>query len=117
MDTFNPPVMPDYDGNQISETPRVLNVQFGDGYAQTAPDGLNSNDATAQYKWSSLTLDEYTAIIQFYLAHMSKPFYWNAPGDIGGNNKWIFSAGPVKSVASFDRYSITISLKRSFALA
>lgn len=116
MDSFNPPAPPSYEGNSIKETPRLLSVSFGDGYKQTAPDGLNANDATASFTWSYLTQAQATQMMQFYKSHIGQTIAWNAPGDLVGTNKWRIT-DMSSSVAGFNWFSITASFERSFELA
>lgn len=44
---------------------RILNAEFGDGYSQTAPDGINNEirEVTVQYK--NLKTTEYETVIGF----------------------------------------------------
>ncbi|MDO6707918.1 phage tail protein [Photobacterium sp. 1_MG-2023] len=55
-------------GGKIDEAPRVKTVQFGDGYEQRAPDGLNNNLKTLNYTFR-YSHDEITRIRQFLREH------------------------------------------------
>ena len=66
MDTFSPAKPPDYDGNAIKETPRLISNSFGDGYRQTLPDGLNANEATASFVWSNISENDAQYIMNLY---------------------------------------------------
>lgn len=60
----------------------TLENRFGDGYIQRAADGLNSNRDTWAAKWTNLTNDEATLIMDFLKERAGyKPFYYQAPGD------------------------------------
>ncbi len=113
MDTFSPSQPPSYDGNSIKETPRLISVNFGDGYKLTAPDGLNANDATAQFTWSNVTEELDTYIRQFYLSHIGKTFLWDAPNDKLGSGKWAIT-GLQYSEGEGVLHNITLSLERRF---
>ena len=116
MDTFSPPIPPAYDGTAITEAPRLRTVSFGDGYKQTAPDGLNANDATATYEWPLLNSDQYNYIVNFYMTHIGAAFLWDAPGDVGGSGKWAITSFK-KSIAGYNWYAVTMGLERRFDLA
>lgn len=62
---------------KLDESPRVLKTQFGDGYAQRSPDGLNP----IQQRWSVVfsAVDPVVgdAIIAFFRTHGGvTPFDW-----------------------------------------
>lgn len=115
MDTFTPQTPPDYDGNGITETPRMRSVNFGDGYKQTAPDGLNPNDATAAFTWGSIGANEKAYMLQFYRSHLGQTFRWDAPGDVVGSGKWRFT-GVKHAAKGYNTWTITFNLERSFEL-
>jgi phage-related protein len=48
--------------------PKVKTVQFGDGYTQEAPDGINYNLFTWNLSWDALTSSEKTTIENFLVA-------------------------------------------------
>jgi phage-related protein len=67
-------------GNQGTENARVRKAQFGDGYAQKVPDGINSLVRSWPFKWSGPKADVF-AIRDFLRAHIGQAFYWTAPND------------------------------------
>lgn len=115
MDTFTPVNPPDYDSNSVKRTPRTIDVSFGDGYAMSAPDGLNANDMTATYRWSNVQADEYNYLVDFYESHIGQTFKWQSPADRGGVGKWRITDFS-EAVASYNSWTITIGFKRSFEL-
>jgi phage-related protein len=74
--TFSPPVHPDW-GMERQFAPRVLKAQFGDGYAQRAADGINTNAVTIAATWTNLTTAEKDTIINFFTARKGhQSFYY-----------------------------------------
>ncbi len=73
--------VPDYNGTGGDFEPKVKRAQFGNGYSQRAPDGLNNNPAM----WSVSFLgrhygDEIQLIIDFLEALSgSEYFLWTPP--------------------------------------
>ena len=55
-------------GTQLSEAPRMLEAQFGDGYVQRQADGINSLAQTWDYRGSDIDDDAATEIISFLRA-------------------------------------------------
>ncbi|KVZ57507.1 phage tail protein [Burkholderia ubonensis] len=57
---------------------RVRKAQFGDGYEQTLPDGINNRvlSYTLQFVGGS---DAIAAILAFLDAHVGVAFYWSPP--------------------------------------
>lgn len=75
-DTFTwTPTVAQYAG---TATQRVRKAQFGDGYSQTVPDGINSTvlSYTLQFVGSAATIG---AILAFLDAHVGVGFYWAPP--------------------------------------
>jgi len=74
---------PSGDDYQFSEEPRVRKAQFGDGYAQTAKDGLNANPRVFELAWPNLNTAQKDTIINFLRARGgSEAFYWTPPKEV-----------------------------------
>ncbi|WP_439444434.1 phage tail protein [Xanthomonas translucens pv. translucens] len=59
-------------------TGAVRRAKFGDGYAQTAPDGINS--VTRSYSLSFTGMKPQMAeIVSFLEAHVGRSFFWTPP--------------------------------------
>lgn len=86
MDTFTPPLNPDAPLAQAKQ-PRVIRNNFGDGYAETAPDGLNATVAQLQPRWSLLTKTDALAIDAFFIAHVGVAFEYTLPDETTAR-KW-----------------------------
>lgn len=64
------------------EEPRVRKAKFGDGYAQTSPDGLNSIERNLTPSWEPLTLAQKDTMIAFFRARKgSEGFFWPLPNE------------------------------------
>ena len=67
-------------GKQTS--PRVLNTQFGDGYAHRIADGINSINTSWDLTFSSRDLTDSEAIITFFETRAGvTPFQFTPPGE------------------------------------
>lgn len=85
---FNPPVPPLADSVN-SPTVRLLEAQFGDGYSQRAPDGINHIQDVVTLNWNVLTDADARTINSFFQSHGGyKAFRWTAPGQIT-EKKWV----------------------------
>ena len=91
FDTFSPPVAPSQPLN-LDFQPRLIKANFGDGYMQTAPDGLNPSPLTASLAWNLLTQAQQEAIDAFYRAHIGVTFYYTLP-DETAPRKWQAQSG------------------------
>lgn len=80
FDTFSPPVAPSQPLN-MSGQPRLLKITFGDGYVQSAPDGLNAAPLQGSLSWNLLTLAQQQAIDAFAQAHIGVTFYYTLPDE------------------------------------
>jgi phage-related protein len=111
FDTFNPPLAPS-PGTKMQPEVKTLKAQFGDGYVQMAPDGLNNVREVANLTWSVLLPAQADAIYTFLKAHKGTiPFYY-ALRD-GVTRKW--------TCEQFDRLwdtpnTVTATFRESFVL-
>jgi phage-related protein len=79
---FKPARLPDVDPD-FSEQPNVYVAQFGDGYSQRSPQGLNHIDATMRLTWGMLSYADEDAIRAFFRERGGwKPFWYGLPGDV-----------------------------------
>lgn len=73
---FAPVPAPSPGTNNTPEV-RVLSAEFGDGYTQEGPDGLNNVKAIYKLKWDTLTVAQADAIEAFFVSKKgTEPFYW-----------------------------------------
>lgn len=65
---------------EASYEPRILKVEFGDGYTQEAPDGLNFLLAKFEVNWETLLPAERDTIKAFLVARGGyQTFLWTDP--------------------------------------
>ena len=85
MATFTVPA--DF-GSPMSEEPRVLRAQFGDGYSQRVADGINVAPEKWNLRFSARTPTERDAILSFLEGQNGwQSFDWTSPrGTVG---KWV----------------------------
>jgi len=83
FDTFISPTGGKFSvGSSETRRPRILSAGFGDGYAQEAGDGLNSDLSEMRVSWDLLTPDEAQPIMEFFKAHKGYiPFKFTLPGE------------------------------------
>ena len=81
LETFNPQPGP-APGTRLTQQPKLLIADFGDGYTQRAADGLNAlKQQWETVAWQNLTKAEAVNIEQFFEAHQGgEAFYWTPPG-------------------------------------
>jgi phage-related protein len=80
-DTWVPPQQPGQNGTQFSEQPRLLQTDYGDGYSQVLPDGINYITGQADLNWNSILATNWATIVAFFEAHLSLPFLWTLPDE------------------------------------
>lgn len=113
VDTFAPAKKPVIANSQLDLTARNQKVQYGDGYDQTAPDGINNITRKIPLTWASLSQAESDYIESFFIAKAgSTPFYYKAPMD-SVTRLWkapTFSKVPVTG----NLFSVVLNLEESF---
>ncbi|MFN4160644.1 MAG: phage tail protein [Stenotrophomonas sp.] len=57
---------------------KVKRAVFGDGYSQSAPDGINPRSRSYQLTFTG-TQERIDQIIDFLDAHVGRSFYWQSP--------------------------------------
>ncbi len=68
--------------SRLQARPRLVSVEFGDGYRQVASDGLHSIDRTFDARWDVTPLDALHRLGRFFEARAgAEPFAFAAPGD------------------------------------
>jgi phage-related protein len=78
---WNPPVKPRINGTSLKLEQRVLTASFGDGYEQTAEDGLNPTRETWTLAWPAIANAHADEIEDFWRSQgMSKAFWYRVPG-------------------------------------
>lgn len=112
MDTFT--WMPDYEGTELQEEPRILEAKFGDGYAQRLGDGINNNAPVLPLTFTNIDVTTANAIVAFFRAHGgTTPFLWTPP-DETGTWQWVCKKWS-KRYTGFGTRTLTAEFTRDFA--
>lgn len=111
MDTFNSPIQPAINSS-MDETPRMITNKFGDGYAQDTPDGLNTVVGSMSLSFTG-TPANIDIIVNFFRAHVGKPFYYNIPPSTGVR-KWIVTSRWSRTYPAITWHTLTVSLEERF---
>ena len=81
LPTFSPSPGPS-PGTSTKPEIKILEAEFGDGYSQPTPDGLNHIRDVVELAWDGLTDSEMTAIYGFFRARGgTQPFYFRPIGE------------------------------------
>lgn len=92
---------------------RTLSSKFGDGYAQRAPDGINSKVDVWDLKWSPLNLtDRNTVVTILDLVGGWDYINWLPPGE-SVSKKFVINGGYSESYVS-SYYNISVKLEQVF---
>lgn len=84
--TFNPPVRQSK-GTTISPTIKILSAEFGDGYTQESPDGINHIRDSVDLVWDTLLPEDAIAIETFLRGQKgTNPFWYDV--DELDHRKW-----------------------------
>ena len=84
MAVFTPPRVPSV-GSDRTVTPDVRVLNFGDGYQQRVPNGLNHMRQVWNLQWSRLTYDQANEIEDFFKARGGhESFTWTPPKESVG---------------------------------
>lgn len=88
LNTFAPIPGPS-PGTSRKTKPKVLQAEFGDGYTQSVPDGINFLKRSITLRWDGLTYAQKEAIISFFEQHGGyQPFYYTMTGDASAT-RWL----------------------------
>lgn len=81
IQTFKPPVGPS-PGTSHKPTVSLWEAEFGDGYSQPTPKGINHIKKQTQLSWKTLTYDQMLEITGFFERQQgNKPFYYKPYGE------------------------------------
>ncbi|MFA9261793.1 MAG: phage tail protein [Undibacterium sp.] len=111
LSTFTPPVAQS-PGMSLRTDLKLLEAEFGDGYTQSGPDGLNYIRDTVSISWDALTDAQRTTINSFFRGLGGHtPFYYQPPGYTAAV-KWTCKMWDSKRDSGF--WKMTAELKQSF---
>jgi phage-related protein len=111
---FYPPVPPS-PGTADKPEVKLFKADFGDGYTQATPAGLNHIRRVLSLRWDMLIPDDCQTILDFLEDHAGcTPFYY-APSDEADPIKWTCEDWSDARLNNGLR-SLTATLKQSFTL-
>ena len=102
MRSLLPDIPIDY-GPEYQFAARIDQAQFGDGYVQRRPAGINNQRRSYNLQWTLLSRDEYDELHLFLSQRLNlTPFLWQAPWD-DVLRQWICTSmsGPRPTSARF----------------
>lgn len=108
--TFNPPIAPS-PGSTTTPKIKLRTAEFGDGYTQEMPDGLNHIQRVINMKWGGLELAQAQAIEAFFVAQGGYKSFYYQPYGYASVLKWKCKEWSVSNSAPF---AITAKLEQSF---
>jgi len=93
---------------------RILSAQFGDGYRQTAPDGINNRIDTWSINYENLsTADRDTLWVFLDLVGAFDTFTWQAFGD-AATKTWRITGDISESYNSGGIYSVSFRAEQVY---
>ena len=109
------PIVPPSPGTSDKPEIKLLEAEFGDGYSQAVPDGINHIRRNMSLSWDLLTPSQASVIIDFFIARKGcEPFWWT-PSDEITPIKWVCKDWDSKKTTG-GFIEISAKLKQSFLL-
>lgn len=115
LQTFTPPVPPSPGTSDRPEI-KLHTADFGDGYTQETPDGLNHIRRVIVLKWEMLTPAQCASILSFLRQRGGWEPFWYTPSDETVAIKWTCKEWDDQRLKNGLR-SLSATLKQSFSLA
>lgn len=113
LPSFKPPIGPS-PGTTFERKVNLLKAEFGDGYSQPTPKGLNHIRKILKLKWGALTLEQRDEIEVFFSDREGyKPFYYKPYGE---NNAMKWTCEEWTSVRDGGVWTFSAQLTQSFTL-
>ena len=101
-------------GTENTPELKILSAQFGDGYTQETPDGINHIRSVWRLKWDALTPAQADAIEAFFVAQKgTTPFWWKEVS----TGPWIKVTCKEWSRTRGAPHTVTATLRQSFSNA
>lgn len=107
LQTFTPPIPPS--STRKKPKLKLLRADFGDGYSQVTPAGLNHNRTILELSWEVLTADQANVITSFLETH-------------GGTDPFLYQGTKFTcevwedAIGRAGLHSISATFEQSFAL-
>ena len=109
--TFEPPVGPS-PGTSYKPKLKILEAEFGDGYSQPTPDGINHMRRNVSLAWNALTMEQMHEIIGFFERHGGTCPFWFQPWGEPCTLKWTCREWDKKTVDGI--WQVTAVLVEAF---
>lgn len=87
LPTFEPPVRPS-PGTAHKPTVNLWKADFGDGYSQPTPKGINHIKKSVSLTWDVLTTEQMFEIVEFFEARGGNEAFYFDPFGERGMMKW-----------------------------
>jgi phage-related protein len=113
LKTFDP-VIPPSSGTGNKPEMKLLAAEFGDGYTQVAPDGMNHIRRTLTLKWDLLTPDQMFEITRFFTDHGGSVPFWYQPSNESKPVKW--TCKDFDDTRANDGFQVSATFVQSFNL-
>lgn len=85
---FTPPIAPS-PGTRFAPKISINKAEFGDGYTQSSPNGLNHIRHTVSLRWDGVTEAQYIALIDFFETQGGYRPFWYQPRGFAAPLKWV----------------------------
>jgi len=96
---------------------RIIKSQFGDGYSQRAPSGLNAQQDKWELIFENLNSTDRTTLYTFLNSVGAwTSFTWSAFGDGGTTKNWVVSGPVMETQQSGNLYSIKVPIEQCYDL-
>lgn len=86
--TFTPPIGPS-PGTKWEPTIAANRADFGDGYVQASPRGINHIKAAGSLTWNGVLEQDMKAITAFFTEHGGYIPFWYQPHGFDAPVKWV----------------------------
>ena len=93
---------------------RTIRAQFGNGYAQTAPDGINSVMDTWEVTYENLTDAERSTLVTALDTVQGWDYFtWTAPGD-ATSKKWKVAGDGWSESTTGNHWTVSFTLEQTY---
>jgi phage-related protein len=87
LTTFTPPIGPS-PGTQSAVQLALNKAEFGDGYTQASPRGLNHIRHSVELSWAGVTPDQLATLRSFFEGRGGYQSFWYQPPGFTALRKW-----------------------------
>jgi len=88
-------------------------ADFGDGYSQRAPKGINNTKDSVPLNWTNLTKVEMIVLRDFCIAHSGGQTFYFTLEDEDDPKKFALMSY-VRKYVSYDNYTFTLNMKQVY---